>query len=157
MPTIVIETKINALITLCFDLSRSIDLHIVSTSKTNEIAIAGKTSGLINLNETVTWQATHFGVKQKLSSIITEFKSPYYFKDEQLKGPFKYFKHEHIFIEQENCTLMKDIFEFESPFGILGKIVNFLILKNYLKKFLIQRNLVIKEIAEKGEFDYLLK
>ena len=79
MPRIVIETKIYAPIEICFDLSRSIDLHVVSTSQTNEIAIEGKTSGLINLNESVTWQATHFGIRQKLSSIRTEFQSPIYY------------------------------------------------------------------------------
>lgn len=157
MPRIVIETKIYAPIEICFDLSRSIDLHMLSTSQTNEIAIEGKTTGLINLNESVTWQATHFGIRQKLSSIITEFKSPYYFKDEQLKGAFKYFKHEHIYSEQENYILMEDVFEYESPFGIFGKIANFFLINNHLKQLLIKRNQVIKEYAENGKFKEILK
>ncbi len=157
MPIIVIETKINAPIEICFDLSRSIDLHILSTRQTNEIAIEGKTSGLINLNEFVTWEANHFHIKQKLSSIITEYQSPFYFKDEQLKGAFKYFKHEHIFIEFENYTLMKDIFEFDSPFGFFGKIANFVLLKKYLSRLLIKRNLVIKDFAESGKYKEILK
>jgi hypothetical protein len=86
MPIIKLTTEINSTLEICFDLSRSIDLHKISTSKTNEEAIEGKTKGLINLNETVTWKATHFGVRQKLTSKITAFDRPYYFVDEQTKG-----------------------------------------------------------------------
>lgn len=71
MPCIKIETTIHAPVQRCFDLSRSIDLHQISTIETKERAIAGKTSGLIGLNETVTWQAKHFGITQKLTSKIT--------------------------------------------------------------------------------------
>jgi len=63
MPTIKLETKIKSGINICFDLSRSIDLHQISTVKTNEKAIDGRTKGLIDLNEFVTWRATHFGIK----------------------------------------------------------------------------------------------
>ena len=76
MPTIKLETHINAPIQLCFDLSTSIDLHKISTAATNEKAIAGTTEGLINLNECVTWEATHFGIRQQLTTKITGFDSP---------------------------------------------------------------------------------
>ena len=55
-------TEIKADKTVVFDLSRSIDLHKISTEQTNQQAIAGKTSGLIGINENVTWRAKHFGV-----------------------------------------------------------------------------------------------
>ncbi|CAN5806307.1 hypothetical protein BH11BAC4_BH11BAC4_14910 [soil metagenome] len=84
MPTIEIETTINASMELYFDLSRSIDLHQISTAATNEKAIDGKTTGLINPGEFVTWQATHFGISQKLTSTITHFNRPFHFRDEQL-------------------------------------------------------------------------
>lgn len=54
METIHLETIIDADIKICFDLSRSIDLHQISTAKTNEKAIAGITSGLVNVNDYVT-------------------------------------------------------------------------------------------------------
>jgi len=71
MPKIILVTEINSTIEICFDLARSIDLHKISTAKKKEQAIAGKTSGLINLNEFVNWQATHFGIKQKRTSNFT--------------------------------------------------------------------------------------
>jgi len=156
MPKIELTTEINSTIDICFDLSRSIDLHKISTQRTNEQAIKGKTSGLINLNEFVTWQATHFGIRQKLTSKITEYDRPKYFKDEQQKGAFKSFYHEHRFEQIDDKVIMTDIFEFQSPLGILGKIFNKLILTNYLRKFLIDRNTVIKEFAETDKWKKLL-
>ncbi len=156
MPKIKLKTEINSTIEICFDLARSIDLHKISTAKTNEQAIEGTTSGLINLNETVTWQATHFGVRQKLTSKITAFDRPKYFRDEQLKGAFKSIYHEHIFELIDNKVLMTDIFEFKTPFGILGNIFNKLILTNHLRKLLINRNNVIKDYAETDKWKLVL-
>lgn len=93
MPKIELQTEIKAERKIVFDLSRSIDLHQLSTAKTDEKAIAGKTSGLIDLGESVTWRAKHFGIYQNLTSKITEFESPNFFVDEMLKGAFKSFKH----------------------------------------------------------------
>ncbi len=148
MIKIYLETFINADIRKVFDLSRNIDFHQKSTAKTNEKAIAGKTSGLIELGETVTWRAKHLGFYQNLTTKITEMENPKMFTDIMIEGTFKSMKHQHIFKEKEGKTLMIDIFEFESPFGNLGKLFNKIFLKNYLKKFLIERNRMIKEIAE---------
>ncbi|WP_312824741.1 SRPBCC family protein [Epilithonimonas sp.] len=148
MAKIYLETFINADIRKVFDLSRDIDLHQKSTAKTNEKAIAGKTYGLIELGETVTWRAKHLGFYQTLTTKITEMESPKMFTDIMTKGAFKSMKHQHIFKEKDGKTLMIDIFEFESPFGIFGKLFNKIFLKNYLKKFLIERNKMIKKIAE---------
>lgn len=148
MAEIYLETLINADVKTVFDLSRNIDFHQESTAKTNEKAIAGKTSGLIELGETVTWRAKHLGFYQTLKTKITKMESPKMFTDIMIQGAFKSMKHQHIFKEKEGKTLMIDIFEFESPFGILGKIFNQIFLKNYLKKFLLERNRMLKDIAE---------
>lgn len=148
---IIIElyTHINAPIERCFDLSRSIDLHIESTKQTGERAIAGRTSGLIGLGETVTWRAKHFGIWQNLTSKVTEFDYPNSFTDEMVKGAFKSFRHEHLFYAVKEQTLMKDVFIFESPLGWLGELANFLFLGRYMQKLLVTRNKVIKEAAER--------
>lgn len=148
MPKIYLETWINADIQSVFDLARDIDLHQESTSKTHEKAIAGCTSGLIKENETVTWRAKHLGVYQTLTTKIMMMEKPYQFTDEMQKGAFKSMKHQHIFKVVNGKTLMIDIFEFESPLGIIGKIFNTVFLKNYLKNFLLERNKLIKTKAE---------
>lgn len=148
MPAIHLETIIKAPVDLCFDLSRNIDLHLASTKQTREAAIAGKTSGLIGLDETVTWRAKHLGVWQTLTSKVTGMDRPRFFVDEMVKGAFKSFRHEHHFLEIGENTKMTDIFIFESPFGILGKVADLLFLKRYLTNLLAKRNSVIKEFAE---------
>ncbi|MEZ0005346.1 ligand-binding SRPBCC domain-containing protein [Flavobacterium sp. 28YEA47A] len=157
MPRICLKTTINAPIDIVFDLSRSIDLHIVSTEQTREEAIAGKTSGLIGLGESVTWRAKHLGFTQSLTSKVTDYSHPSFFADEMVKGIFKRFRHEHHFETHADQTLMTDIFEYQSPFGIFGKLADFIFLKNYLCSFLKKRNIIIKEFAESDEWKKILK
>ena len=157
MPRIELRTEIKATKEIVFDLSRSIDLHKISTAHTNETAIAGKTSGLIGLHESVTWRAKHFGIYQKLTSKITAFNRPNFFVDEMVNGTFKSFRHEHHFSELKEGTLMMDIFEYESPFGILGRIANILFLKKYMTHLLEKRNLTIKAFAESEKWKMVLE
>lgn len=148
MSRIYLETLINADIHCVFDLARNIDLHQKSTSRTHEKAIAGRTSGLIEENETVTWRAKHLGVYQNLTTKIISMDKPNQFTDEMQKGTFKSLHHQHIFKTVEGKTLMTDIFEFESPLGYIGKFFNKVFLKNYLENFLLERNKLIKTVAE---------
>ncbi len=156
MPRIELKTEIKADRNIMFDLSRSIDLHKISTEQTNEEAIAGKTSGLIEMNESVTWRAKHFGVYQKLTSKITEFDRPKYFVDEMVKGAFKEFKHEHHFAELNGETLMTDVFNYKSPLGILGKLADRLFLEKYMTELLTERNRIVKEFAESEKWKELI-
>lgn len=148
MPKIITKTTIDAPLQRCFDLARSVDLHQVSTAQTNEYIVKGRRKGLLENGENVTWRAKHFGVWQNLTSRITAFESPIYFCDEMVKGAFRSFKHEHIFETINGKTVMTDVFDFESPFGIIGQVFNKLVLIEYMRAFLEERNLVIKDFAE---------
>jgi len=143
-----LTTHINAPINKCFELSISVDVHQQSTGNTREKAIAGVTSGMMELNDTVTWEAIHFGVKQKLTSKITKYQYPFYFVDEMVSGAFKKIYHQHVFTESGNTTTMTDIFEYAAPLGVFGKLAEKLFLNRYLKNFLIERNNYIKLLAE---------
>lgn len=149
MTTIRLKTVIKAPIQVVFDLSRNITIHEAPTSYTREKAIAGRTSGLIELGETVTWRAKHFGFYMTHTSLITAFDAPYYFVDKMEQGVFRSLKHEHIFEQHNETTTMSDIFSYEVPYGVFGKLFNYLVLKSYLTKFLLERNLYIKQHAEK--------
>lgn len=148
MPVIRLQTIINAPVSMVFDLSRSIDLHKISTAQTKEEAIAGKTSGLIEMDESVTWKAKHLGFTQLLTSKITAFESPHYFVDEMVSGIFTRFKHEHIFKEENGNTLMTDVFDYTSPYNVFGRIADFLFVKRYMISLLAKRNIIVKEFAE---------
>ena len=148
MTTIHLTTKIKAPKQTVFDLSRNIDIHLQSASKTNEVAIAGVTSGLINLNETVTWRGKHFGFYLTHKSQITAMNFCNYFVDEMEEGKFKSFKHEHFFLEIDGVTIMTDKLQYKTPFGIIGELFNFLFLKKHLTHFLLERNKVLKSVSE---------
>ncbi|MEO9964834.1 MAG: SRPBCC family protein [Reichenbachiella sp.] len=148
MPTVELINHINAPVHRCFDLSRSIDLHTLSTAQTGERAIAGVTSGLIGMGQTVTWRARHLGVWQTLTTSITEYDQPRRFVDVMTSGVFKSFRHEHIFEESGNGTQIIDRFEYESPLGIIGRAADWIFLKSYMTKFLIERNQHLKLYAE---------
>jgi ligand-binding SRPBCC domain-containing protein len=150
MTTIKITTNYFAPIERVFDTNRNIDIHQQSASKTKEVAIAGITSGLINKNETVTWKGKHFGVYLTHQSLISEMDFPTYFVDEQLKGQFKSFKHQHFFEQKENYVEVTDVLEYETPFGIFGQLFDRLLLKKHLRKFIIHRNEILKNLSEKN-------
>lgn len=117
------------------------------------MAVAGVTSGLINLNESVTFRGKHFGLYQTHTSKITAMEIPHYFVDEMTKGRFESFRHEHTFVEKNGKTAMIDTIEYRTPFGILGKLFDKVILKSYLTKMITERNQFLKDLAEEHQQD----
>ncbi|UPQ77902.1 SRPBCC family protein [Flavobacterium azooxidireducens] len=148
MTTTIVTTKIKAPIETVFDIARNIDIHQLSAAKSNEKAIDGKTTGLIEFDETVTWSGKHFGLQLLHKSRITKFHFPTYFVDEMEEGHFKSFKHEHFFQTESDYTIMIDRLEYETPFRILGVIFDRIVLKKYLTNFIKTRNKILKNIAE---------
>jgi ligand-binding SRPBCC domain-containing protein len=144
MSHIRIVTEIAAPIEHCFDLACDIDFHTRSLAHTGEIAVAGRTSGLIELDETVTWEGRHFGVRQRFTSKITAFDRPTYFRDEMVAGAFKSFAHDHRFEAANGRTVITDEVWFRSPFGLLGRVVDAVLLKSYLTRLLMGRAEAIK-------------
>ena len=156
MPVIQLSIFIKATVERVFDLSRSIDLHKISTGYSKEEAIAGIKSGLININETITWQAYHLFKKRRFTSVISKMIIPEHFRDEMTEGDFVSFKHDHYFDTAEGGTIMSDIIHFKSPYGIIGTIFNKLYLTAYLKNLTIKRNECIKLYAESDEWKTFL-
>ena len=153
MPRIEVETLIRAPIAVVFDLARSIDAHQYSQSRHQERAVAGRTSGLIELGESVTWEATHFGFRQRLTSRIVALHRPFHFRDSMVSGAFRRFDHDHFFAAtSDGATRMRDLFDYSSPCGCLGRMFDWLCLERYMKTLLIQRNHELKNLAESGNF-----
>ncbi|GAF12988.1 hypothetical protein JCM19045_2205 [Bacillus sp. JCM 19045] len=148
MPTIRIRTFIKADRSICFDLARDVTIHTLTTGNTNERAVAGVTHGLLELHDTVTWEATHLGVKQRLTAQIVDLNVPAEFTDVMVKGAFHSFTHVHQFHEVSGGTIMTDTFTYKAPLGFLGHIANFLFLKAYMTRFLKQRTQELKHLAE---------
>jgi ligand-binding SRPBCC domain-containing protein len=157
VPVIELTTEVRSPLERAFDLSRSVELHMASTAQTGERAVAGVTSGLMTLGQEVTWRARHFGVWQHLTSRITAFEGPVHFRDSQVRGAFHHFDHDHFFAQRGEITIMRDVFDFQSPFGILGRIADRLFLTEYMRRFLLTRNALIKSVAETEEWRRYLK
>jgi ligand-binding SRPBCC domain-containing protein len=129
-----------------FDRSRSIDLHMSSMVRSRERAVAGVTTGLIGEGQEVTWRAWHFGVPIRMTSRITRMSPPDSFTDEQVRGPFRVFRHEHRFIADGEGTLMVDQVILQAPLGILGRIAE-LVVGPYLRRLIEQRNAHLGEAS----------
>jgi len=156
MPIIHITTLIHAPMDRVFDLSRSITLHKRSMLHLQEDAIKGRTNGLIELDETVTWRAKHLGKVRQLTTRITAMRHKEYFCDEMVEGDFTYMKHEHHFKEIGNGTVAIDIMEFGTPYGKLGKLFERIYLQRYMTRLLKLRNDTIKEYAESEKWRVIL-
>lgn len=144
-----LETTIAAQPARVFDASLSIDAHLASMEASGEEAVAGVTSGTIGLGETVTWRARHFGITWTMTSKITELESPHHFVDEQLRGPFKMFRHEHRFEPDPVGTKMTDRIVFDAPFGIIGDLAERIVLGSYLPKLITERNDYLRQSLER--------
>ncbi|MDQ6927104.1 MAG: SRPBCC family protein [Actinomycetota bacterium] len=137
-------TDIGAPVETCFDLARSIDLHLESMVASKERAVAGVTSGLIGAGEEVSWEARHFGVSWHMTSRIADYERPSRFVDQMVRGPFVSFRHEHRFEVHGARTRMTDVVEFQMPVGFVMNLPT----KLYLRRLLSIRNDVIRAKAE---------
>jgi ligand-binding SRPBCC domain-containing protein len=147
-----LSTHIAAPVERCFDLARSVDLHVRSTAGTGERAVAGRTTGLLELGDEVTWRARHLGVWQSLSGRISAYDRPRHFQDTMLRGAFKYLRHDHFFDAADGGTVMRDVFEFAAPLGPLGRLAERIFLTSYMRQFLEARNRELKGVAESAEW-----
>jgi ligand-binding SRPBCC domain-containing protein len=153
VPRIELITHIAAPPERCFDLSRSIDLHQHSLGSSGERAVAGVTAALIGMGESVTWEATHFGIRQRLTSRITAFDRPRHFRDAMVAGAFRRFDHDHWFEpDGADGTVVRDVFEYQAPLGVLGRIAEAAFLTRYMRRLLAERNAVVKRVAESDEW-----
>jgi ligand-binding SRPBCC domain-containing protein len=142
-------TRIDASIEVVFDLSLDIDAHLASMSESGERAVAGVTSGQLGLGETVTWRARHFGIPFTMTSKITAWERPRRFVDEQVRGPFRSFHHEHRFEALDGTTTMTDRIRFDAPLGPIGRLVERVVLGRYLHKLIAERGQYLKAEAER--------
>jgi len=152
MTRIVLLTSIASPIERCFDLARSVDLHMASTNWSGERAIAGVTSGLIGAGQEVTWQGTHFGFTLTHTSRITAYERPNYFQDCMVRGRFRRFCQDHYFELHDSRTLMRDEMEFEAPLWPVGRVVEWVVLARHMQSLVERRNRCIRETAESGDW-----
>ncbi len=146
---------IQAPIERCFDLARSVEVHLAANVHWGETALAagGVTSGLVGMGQRVTWRAKHFGVWQRLTSEITAMDRPAYFQVTMIQGAFRFMQDDHLFRSlASGQTEMKDVFTFAAPLPVLGRLAEIAVLRRYMQSLLRERNAAIKKIAESEEW-----
>ncbi len=152
-------TLIEAPIERCFDLSRSVEVHLLANIHSGEqaLALGGITSGLVGLSGEVTWRAKHFGFWQDLTSKTTALEWPTYFQVTMVRGIFRFMQADHLFQAlPSGVTEMKDIFSIAAPLPLLGRLAEALFLRRYMLSLLRERNAVIKRVAESCEWEKYL-
>ena len=87
-----------------------------------------------------------FNIPVKWQTEITKVDKDKMFIDKQLKGPYKIWEHTHIFSEQDNGVLMLDIINYKLPFGIIGKLVHRLFVKNKIVNIFNYRKTILEKI-----------
>jgi len=149
LPTITIETWIDAPPEICFDLALNVDAHADSAAFSRERIVApGRLEGLLELGDTVTFEGKHFGLRQRFTAKIVEVERPRYFVDEMIAGAFKSMRHVHEFRPRDGGTLMRDLLEWQAPLGILGRIADRLFLERHMQWFVRTKQLRLRAIIE---------
>lgn len=145
-----VETVIVAPREIVFDLARDVSAHTASAAFTRERAVApGRTEGRLELGDTVTFQGIHFCLRLRFTARIVEFERPARFVDELVRSSFRKLRHEHDFEEHGGTTVMRDILEWVSPFGFIGRIADALFVTRHMRSFVIRKQLALKEIAKR--------
>ncbi len=146
------RTVIPTAIERAFELSLDVDVHADGFEDAEESAVGGVTSGVMQAGDTVTWRARHFRIWWTMTSEIVEYDPPRFFVDQQQRGPFKRFRHEHHFESAaDGTTAMIDRIDFEAPLGVLGRIAERTVLGRYLPNLIDQRNEFLVAAARRDD------
>jgi len=148
MAEFVLETVIAAAPEAVFAASLDPGLHVRSMAQYGETMIEAPEGGVFREGSTVTWRARHFGIPFRLRSLVFDIDRPRRFCDRQISGPFGDFLHEHVFDEHPQGTLMRDTITFRSPLGLLGRMVDRLFMREYMRRIIAERNAVLAQELE---------
>ena len=86
------------------------------------------------------------GIPMNWITEIKTVKNHSFFVDEQRKGPYLIWHHEHHFKEVEGGVEMTDIVSYELPLGFLGRLIHPILVKNKLKEIFDYRRQKVDEL-----------
>lgn len=151
MGKIVVETLIELPVEVVFDLARDVEKHAQSAAFSGERLVEpGRTKGLLALGDLVAFEGRHFGVRQTFVARIVEMLPPRRFVDEMVRGAFRWLRHEHEFHVHARGTLMRDLVQWRSPLGLLGRAADALFVERHMESFVRAKQQNLKRMAEEG-------
>lgn len=89
------------------------------------------------------------GIKTKWVTEITHVVDGEYFVDEQRFGPYALWHHKHFIKEIEGGVEMEDIIDYKVPMGILGQMVNPILVRPKLEEIFKYRTEKLEELFGK--------
>ncbi len=133
----------------CFDLARSVNLHVASATDIAARAVGGRTSGLSGAGDETTWSARFCGVRFAMTTRVEGFAPPTGFGDRLTRGLLRRFEHAYRFTPQPDggCT-MADELTIEAPFGPLGRLMERFYLVRRMNVLVWRRLQYIQRVAE---------
>ena len=156
MQTIRLSTWIDAPVERCFKLLLSVDLREKLMAKSRETAEDGVTSGLMGPGDRVVWRGWHLGWRRRHEALIDVWRPYTYFREVRVSGAFEVFEHEHHLAPFNGGTRLRDEVRFAAPMGVAGRMVERLVLRDYLTELLRQRNAGLRRVAQgEGWKEYL--
>ncbi|HKB81033.1 MAG TPA: SRPBCC family protein [Thermoanaerobaculia bacterium] len=151
MGSATIETRIEVPVEVCFDLARDVGAHAASAAFSGErIVEPGRTAGLLEAGDRITFEGRHFGIRQRLTAEIVEMDRPRRFVDAMVRGAFRSLRHVHEFQPRGKATLMRDVLTWEAPLGLLGRLADRLFLERHMEWFVRTKQQRLKQIAERS-------
>ncbi len=156
MPTITLFTRIKAPLEQVFDLSRSLDFHLDRLSDPGEKISAGQSTGLLELDSTVTWVGSPFKFRQELQTKVTALQDGSHWTEERISGPFSQMKQTHSFSSEKAATVITNKFSYKTSRGPIAWFVENAFLTALLRRHLADRNRILKEVAESEDWQRYL-
>jgi ligand-binding SRPBCC domain-containing protein len=151
MARFAIETIVSAPPAEVFAAALDPALHVKTMARFGETMVEAPAGGIFTEGTTATWRARHLGIPFRLRAMVFDIDPPRAFSDRQISGPFAAFLHEHRFEEHPTGTLMHDTVTFRSPFGPLGRLVDALFMREYMRRLIMERNAILAAEFEDPE------
>jgi ligand-binding SRPBCC domain-containing protein len=151
MGSLRLETLIPLPLERCFDLARSVEVHCATAAFTGERVVQpGRTSGLLERGDLVTFEARHLGWRRRLTAEVVELDRPRWFADEMRRGAFGWLRHEHEFEPADGGTLMRDRLDWRVPGGPFGAVIGRLLVTPHMRWFMLTKQTNLKRYVEAG-------
>jgi ligand-binding SRPBCC domain-containing protein len=123
--------------------------HTAALAHTGERLLPpGRIEGRLEVGDLVRFRAWHLGLEWGLDARVVAVEEPYRFVDQQVRGPIRELRHEHLFVETGAGTLMTDRISWISPLGLAGRLADEIAVRRALLRVLAARNAHLKRRAE---------
>ncbi|MBM4178619.1 MAG: SRPBCC family protein [Ignavibacteria bacterium] len=138
---------INAPIERVFEFHNDTNNLVQITPK--NISISFETRGNPGLGQDIFLSIRQFVIlKTRWHVRITEYEPPTKMVDQQIRGPFAYWKQTRLLTRRGGCTELTDVIEYELPLGIIGRIANSLVVRHQIVNMFAYRQLRTKALLE---------